>query len=146
MPAVISFLCFCSLLFLEKFVFQNSFLASPDHLQGLFVVFLFQIWICWLANQSRFYAIQIWIQIFTMPMHTTDPVGQNTTQNTTFSWRLSYFLTSKSCDFRNPKGTPYSRHWCNERCAKVGCHNCSWKPQLNFDVFIWLGGQKFEKL
>jgi hypothetical protein len=41
-------------------------------------------------------------------------IGQNTTQNTTFSWRLSYFFTSKAADFRNPKGILFSRHRCHE--------------------------------
>jgi len=44
---------------------------------------------------------------------------RNTTQNTIFSQRLSYFLPSKAADFHNPKGTLYSRHQRNKLHKRV---------------------------
>jgi hypothetical protein len=63
---------------------------------------------------------------------------------------LPSFLTvdrhNKAKQFRDPKQTLYSRHWCDKQRTNVKSHYSSWRAQLHFELSNIVNGQKFEKL
>ncbi len=52
----------------------------------------------------------------------------------------------KAKQFRDPKRTLYSRHWCDKLCTNVKHNYLSWRAQLHFELSNVVNGQKFEKL
>ncbi len=52
----------------------------------------------------------------------------------------------KAKQFRDPKQTLYSCHWCDKLCTNVKPHYLSWKAQLHFELSNVVNRQKFEKL
>ncbi len=71
-------------------------------------------------------------------------------KNTNKTQLLSSFLTvdrrKKAKQFREPKRTLYTRHWCNKLHTNVQPHYSSWRVQLHFELSNVVNGQKFEKL
>ncbi len=68
-------------------------------------------------------------------------------KNTNKTQLLPSFLTvdrrKKAKQFRDPKQTLSSCHWCNKLHSNVKHHYSSWKAQLHFELSNVVNGQNF---
>ncbi len=71
-------------------------------------------------------------------------------KNTNKTQLLPSFLTvdrhKKAKQFRDPKQTLYSHHWCDKLDTNVKHYYLSWRAQLHFELSNVVNGQKFDKL